>query len=51
MKKDGKYDKVIQCYIQGNEAAKNLYESCGFVEIGRDEDEIILELDLRTYRN
>ena len=46
MKQDGKYTKVDLCYIEGNDAAKNLYESFGFVEIDRDEDEIIMELQL-----
>ena len=46
MKKDGKYDKVILCYIEGNDAAKKLYESFGFVETDRDDDEIIMELVL-----
>lgn len=46
MKQDGKYDKTVLCYIEGNEAARRLYESIGFVEIDRDEDEIIMELDL-----
>ena len=44
MKQDGTYSKVVLCYIEGNNAAKNLYESFGFVEIDRDEDEIIMEL-------
>lgn len=46
MKRDGKYSKVELCYIEGNEAARKLYESFGFVEIDRDEDEIIMELEL-----
>ena len=46
MKLDGKYSKVDLCYIEGNDAAKKLYESFGFVEIDRDEDEIIMELSL-----
>ena len=46
MKQDGKYCKAILCYIEGNNAAKDLYESFGFVEIDRDEDEIIMELTL-----
>ena len=46
MKQDGKYRKVDLCYIEGNDAAKKLYESFGFVEIDRDEDEIIMELKL-----
>lgn len=44
MKHDGKYSKAVLCYIEGNDAAKKLYESFGFVEIDRDEDEIIMEL-------
>lgn len=43
MKQDGKYRKVVLCYIEGNEAARKLYESFGFVEIDRDKDEIIME--------
>ena len=46
MKQDGKYSKVELCYIEGNDAAKKLYESFGFVEIDRDEDEIIMEMNL-----
>lgn len=46
MKQDGKYDKIVLCYIESNIAAKNLYESFGFVEIDRDEDEIIMEMCL-----
>ena len=46
MKQDGTYSKVVLCYIEGNNAAKNLYGSFGFVEIDRDEDEIIMELVL-----
>lgn len=48
MKSDGKYDKVVLCYIDGNEAAKNMYEKLGFYLTGeRDEDEIIMEKILR----
>lgn len=46
MKEDGKYHKVVLCYIEGNDAAKKLYERFGFIEIDRDEDEIIMELTL-----
>ena len=46
MKEDGKYNKVVLCYMEGNNAAKKLYESFGFVETDRDEDEIIMELKL-----
>ncbi len=45
MKKDGKYNKAILCYIEGNHIAKKLYESFGFVETDRDENEIIMELE------
>ncbi len=37
MKHDGKYNKVILCYIEGNIAAKCLYEKLGFMETERDE--------------
>ena len=47
MKEEGKYPKVCLCYIEGNEAAKKLYESFGFAETDRDDDEIIMELALR----
>ena len=46
MKQDGKYSKVVLCYIEGNDAARKLYENFGFVEIDRDEDEIMMELVL-----
>lgn len=48
MKADGKYDRVVLCYINGDEAAKNLYEKLGFHHTGQeDEDEIIMEKILR----
>ena len=48
MESDGKYDKVVLCYIDGNEAAKNMYEKLGFYLTGEcDEDEIIMEKALR----
>lgn len=48
MKSDGKYDRVILCYIEGNEAAKKMYEKVGFKLTGdRDENEIIMEKILR----
>lgn len=44
MKADGKYDRVVLCYINGDEAAKNLYEKLGFNHTGQvDDDEIIME--------
>ena len=48
MKSDGKYDKVILCYIDGNEAAKTMYEKLGFHLTGEcDEDEIVMEKVLK----
>ena len=48
MKSDGKYDKVTLCYIDGNVAAKNMYEKLGFHLTGEcDEDEIIMEKVLK----
>lgn len=48
MKDDGKYDNVLLCYIEGDDAAKNLYEKLGFRHTGEAcEDEIIMELRLR----
>lgn len=46
MEQDGKYSKVVLCYIEGNEDAKKLYEQFGFVETDRDGNEIIMELCL-----
>ena len=46
MKKEGKYNKVGLCYIEGNDAARKLYEQFGFVETDRDGDEIIMEMTL-----
>jgi len=46
LKQDGKYSKVVLCYIEGNDAAKKLYEQLGFVETDRDGNEIIMELCL-----
>lgn len=47
MKNDGKYKKVFLCYIEGNEAAKNMYLKLGFKHTGEcDEDEIMMCLDL-----
>ena len=46
MKNDGKYNKVILCYIEENVAAKKLYDNFGFVETDRDENEIVMELVL-----
>ena len=48
MKDDGKYDRVILCYIDGNEAARNMYEKIGFhLTEERDGNEIVMEKLLR----
>lgn len=48
MKDDGKYDRVILCYIDGNKAARNMYEKIGFHLTGeRDGNEIVMEKLLR----
>ena len=48
MKYDGKYDKVVLCYIDRNEAARKFYEKLGFIHTGEaDGDEIIMEQRLR----
>ncbi|MDE6916153.1 MAG: GNAT family N-acetyltransferase [Lachnospiraceae bacterium] len=48
MKNDGRFDKVVLCYIEGNDAARNMYLKLGFYHTGdRDENEIIMEKKLR----
>ena len=46
VKQDGKYGKVALCYVEGNDAAKQMYEKFGFVETERDGDEIVMERTL-----
>lgn len=47
MCQDGKYRKVVLCFMEGNEAARKMYEKLGFHLTGeRDEDEIIMEKSL-----
>ena len=46
MREDGRYQKVCLCYIEGNTAARALYEGFGFVETERDGDEIVMERTL-----
>lgn len=44
MERDGRFDKVYLCCIDGNEAAKRMYEKLGFCLNGdRDEDEVVME--------
>ena len=48
MKDDGRYGRVVLCYIDGDEAARKLYEKLGFRPTGEaDGDEIIMEMRLR----
>lgn len=48
MEEDGRFDRVVLCYVEGDEAARRMYERLGFAHTGeRDEDEIIMELRLR----
>lgn len=48
MREDGKYDKVVLCYIEGDDAAQKLYEKLGFCYTGEEDgDEIIMELRIR----
>lgn len=46
MRKDGRFSKVDLCYIEGNLAARRLYEELGFVETEQDGDEIVMEMKL-----
>ena len=44
MEADGRYGKVILCYIDGNDAARCMYEKLGFSLTGEsDGNEIIME--------
>ena len=47
MRLDGKYDRVCLCCIEGDDAARNLYEKLGFRHTGDVwEDEITMEMTL-----
>ena len=46
MKEEGRYSVVVLCYIEGNIAAKRLYENLGFTVVATDEDEIIMRKKL-----
>ncbi|MBQ3393589.1 MAG: GNAT family N-acetyltransferase [Oscillospiraceae bacterium] len=44
MKKEHRFDRIVLCYKEGNEAAEKMYLDLGFVHTGeRDLDEIIME--------
>ena len=48
MKYDGVFDKVVLCYVEGDEAAMRLYLKLGFVHTGEvDEGEVVMEKVLR----
>lgn len=47
MRADGRYSRVCLCYIEGDEAARLLYEKLGFRPTGEaDGDEILMDLTL-----
>jgi len=46
MRRAARFDKVTLCYVEGDEAALNLYTQFGFHEVDREEDEINMELTL-----
>ena len=48
MKADGRYDRVILCFVDGNDAARRMYERLGFSLTGEaDGDEILMEKKLQ----
>ena len=43
MRREARYPEVTLCCVDGDEAARRLYEKCGFTPTGEvDEDEIIM---------
>ena len=45
MKQEGRFEKIVLCYVEGNEGARILFESLGFQHTGDvDGDEITMEL-------
>ena len=49
MKADGRFEKVVLCYVDGDVAAERLYEKLGFQRTGEaDGDEIEMVLELRS---
>ncbi|HBF14453.1 MAG TPA: GNAT family N-acetyltransferase [Clostridiales bacterium] len=48
MRADGRYNRVVLCYVDGDTAAERLYTKLGFTHTGNaDEDEIVMERRLR----
>ena len=43
MRKEGKYQKVSMCYVEGNDASRKLFAQFGFVEVSHPWDEIFME--------
>ena len=44
LKADWKFEKAVLCYVDGDEAARHLYEKLGFHPTGEaEEDEIVME--------
>lgn len=44
LKADGKFGRVVLCYVDGDEPAKRLYEKLGFRHTGEvEEDGIVME--------
>ena len=45
MKQERRFEKIVLCYVEGNEGAKVLFENLGFKHTGDiDEDEITMAL-------
>lgn len=45
MKQEGRFQKIVLCYIEGNEGARVLFESLGFKHTGDvDGDELTMAL-------
>ncbi|MBR4435750.1 MAG: GNAT family N-acetyltransferase [Clostridia bacterium] len=48
MREEGKFDKVVLCYVDGADAAREMYKKLGFYHTGDDyEDEIGMEMPLK----
>ena len=45
MKQERRFEKIVLCYVEGNEGARVLFESLGFKHTGDvDGDELTMEL-------